>query len=149
MLLFVVGIRAQLLAYLHEFRFEFMGLADHNNERTFRCIHDERVFEFGANEFAANRVCHRDGCCNISIACLRGFTKHNSTHINALSWPLLLFITQTKGRWTAIYATKTDEFVCPPNISETVAVRITKLAHRPRIASTTIKLISKQNLLSI
>ena len=35
------------------------------------------------------------------------------------------------------YATKIDEFVCPPNISETVAVRIMKLTHRPRIASTT------------
>ena len=42
-----------------------------------------------------------------------------------------------------------DEFVCPPNISKTVAVRIMKLAHRPRIASTTIKLISKPVLLSI
>ena len=39
-----------------------------------------------------------------------------------------------------IYTTKIDEFACPPNISETVAVRIMKLAHRPRIASTTIKL---------
>ena len=48
-----------------------------------------------------------------------------------------------------IYTTKIVEFVCPPNISETVAVRIMKLAHRPRIASTTIKLISKQILLSI
>ena len=49
----------------------------------------------------------------------------------------------------AIYTTKIEEFVCPPNISETVAGRITKLAHRPRIASTTIKLISKPMLLSI
>ena len=48
-----------------------------------------------------------------------------------------------------IYTTKIDEFVCPPNISETVAVRIMKLAHRPRIASTTKKLISKPILLSI
>ena len=48
-----------------------------------------------------------------------------------------------------IYTTKREEFVCPPNISETVAVRIMKLAHRPRIASTTIKLISKPILLSI
>ena len=48
-----------------------------------------------------------------------------------------------------IYTTKIDTFVCPPQISETVAVRITKLAHRPRIASTTKKLISKQILLSI
>ena len=48
-----------------------------------------------------------------------------------------------------IYTTKIDEFVCPPNISETVAVRIMKLAHRPRIASATIKLISKPILLSI
>ena len=48
-----------------------------------------------------------------------------------------------------VYHTKIDEFVGPPNISETVAVRIMKLAHRPRIASTTIKLISKPNLMSI
>ena len=48
-----------------------------------------------------------------------------------------------------IYNTKIDEFVCPPNISETVAVRIMKLAHRPRIASTTIKRIAKPILLSI
>ena len=45
--------------------------------------------------------------------------------------------------------TKIEEFVCPPNISQTVAVRTVKLAHRPRIASTTIKLISKPLLLSI
>ena len=48
-----------------------------------------------------------------------------------------------------IYNTKIDEFVCPKNISQTVAVRIMKLAHRPRIASTTIKLISNPILLSI
>ena len=47
-----------------------------------------------------------------------------------------------------IYTTKIDTFVCPPHISETVAVRITKLAHRPRIDSTTITLISKSILLS-
>ena len=45
--------------------------------------------------------------------------------------------------------TKIEEVVCPPNISETVAVRTMKLAHRPRIASTTIKLISKPIFLSI
>ena len=47
-----------------------------------------------------------------------------------------------------INTTKIGTFVCPPNISETVAVRIMKLAHRPRIASTTIKLVSKSILLS-
>ena len=47
------------------------------------------------------------------------------------------------------YTTKIDTFVCPPHISETVAVRIMKLAHRSRIASTTKKIISKQILLSI
>ena len=58
-------------------------------------------------------------------------------------------------RWTIkvfyiyIYTTKIDGVVCPPNISETVAVRTVKLAHRPRIASTTIKLISKPILLSV
>ena len=44
-----------------------------------------------------------------------------------------------------IYTTKIDGVVCPPNISETVAGRLMKLAHRPRIASTMIKLISKPN----
>ena len=48
-----------------------------------------------------------------------------------------------------IYTTKIDGVVCPPNISETVAGRLMKLAHLPRIASTTIKLISKRMLLSI
>ena len=43
--------------------------------------------------------------------------------------------------YAAIYTTKIDGVVCPPNISETVAVRTVKLAHRPRIASTTITLI--------
>ena len=41
------------------------------------------------------------------------------------------------------------EFVCPQDISQTVDVRIIKLAHRPRIASKTNKLISKPILLSI
>ena len=40
------------------------------------------------------------------------------------------------------------QLVCPPSISKTVAVRILKLAHRPRITSTMIKLISKSILLS-
>ena len=48
-----------------------------------------------------------------------------------------------------IYTTKIDVVVCPPNISETVAGRLMKLAHRPRIASTMIKLISKPILLPI
>ena len=56
---------------------------------------------------------------------------------------------QTVAIASYIYNTKIDEFVCPPNIPETVAVRIMKLAHRPRVASTTIKLISKPILLSI
>ena len=45
--------------------------------------------------------------------------------------------------------TKIYEFVCPPNISETVAVKILKLAHRPCIASTTIAFNSKAIVLSI
>ena len=49
----------------------------------------------------------------------------------------------------SIYTTKIEGVVCPPNISETVAVRTMKLTHRPRIASTTIKLISKPILLPI
>ena len=52
-------------------------------------------------------------------------------------------------RTDTIYTTKIDEVVCPPNISETVALRTVKLAHRPCIASTTIKFISKPILLSI
>ena len=48
-----------------------------------------------------------------------------------------------------IYTTKIDGVVCPPNISEAVAGRLMKLAHRQRIASTTIKLISTKFLLSI
>ena len=58
---------------------------------------------------------------------------------------------QKQGRYekAIIYTTKIEEFVCPPNISETVAVRIMKLTRHPRIASTTIKLISKPILLSI
>ena len=47
-----------------------------------------------------------------------------------------------------IYTTKIDTFVCLPNISETVSVTIMKLAHRTRIDSTTITLISKSILLS-
>ena len=39
-----------------------------------------------------------------------------------------------------IYITKIDGVVCPPNISDTIAGRLMKLAHRPRIASTMIKL---------
>ena len=48
-----------------------------------------------------------------------------------------------------IYATKIDVVVCPPNISETVAGRLIKVAHSPRIASTMIKLISKPIVLPI
>ena len=48
-----------------------------------------------------------------------------------------------------IYTANMDEFVFPPNISEKVTVRMVKLAHRPRIASTTIKFISKPILLSM
>ena len=49
----------------------------------------------------------------------------------------------------AIYTTKIDGVVCPPNISKTVAGKLMKLAHRPCIASTVIKLISKPILLPI
>ena len=52
------------------------------------------------------------------------------------------------GTIATIYTTKIDGVFCPPNISETVAVRTVKPAHRPRIASTTIKFISKPILLS-
>ena len=48
-----------------------------------------------------------------------------------------------------IYTTKIDGVVGPPNISETVAGRLMKLAHRQRIASTTITLISTKFVLSI
>ena len=55
----------------------------------------------------------------------------------------------TRQHLATIYTTKIDGVVCPPNISETVAGRLMKLAHRPRIASTIIKLISKPILLPI
>ena len=48
-----------------------------------------------------------------------------------------------------IYTTKIYGVVGPPNISESVAGRLIKLAHRPRIASTMIKLISKPICLPI
>ncbi len=56
-----------------------------------------------------------------------------------------------KWRWSNIYrpTTKIDGVVCPPNISETVAGRLMKLAHRPRITSPIIKLISKPIVLPI
>ena len=50
----------------------------------------------------------------------------------------------TAAQLKSILLLKIDGVVCPPNISETVAGRLMKLAHRHRIASTTIKLISKQ-----
>ncbi len=50
---------------------------------------------------------------------------------------------------STIYTTKIDGVGCPPNISETVAGRLMNLAHRQRIASTTIKPISKPILVSI
>ena len=62
------------------------------------------------------------------------------THIIAL---------YNRNMHTKIYLYILGTFVCPPHISETVAVRIMKRAHRPRIASKTNKLISKQMLLSI
>ena len=49
--------------------------------------------------------------------------------------------------WWGNVTTTIYEFFCPPDISETIAVRIMKLAHCPRIASATIKLISKPILL--
>ena len=57
--------------------------------------------------------------------------------------------TISQNKTVDIYTTKIDGVVCPPNISETVAGRLMKLAHRPRIASTMIKLISKPILLPI
>ena len=53
------------------------------------------------------------------------------------------------SNWLRPSQSKIDGVVCPPNISETVAGRLTKLAHRPRTASTMIKLISKPILLPI
>ena len=51
-------------------------------------------------------------------------------------------ITDTLCDEADIYTAKIAGIVCPPNISETG--RHMKLAHRQRIASTTIKLISKK-----
>ena len=48
-----------------------------------------------------------------------------------------------------IDTTKIDGVVCTPNIPETVAGRLMKFVHRPPIASTMIKLISKPFLLHI
>ena len=39
----------------------------------------------------------------------------------------------------SMYTTKIDGVVCPPNISETVAGRLMKLAHRPHIDQTHFK----------
>ena len=64
--------------------------------------------------------------------------KYRCRHTTAVGWIFPI-----------IYTTKIDGVFCPPNISETVAVRTVKLAHRPRISSTTITLISKPILLSI
>ena len=64
-----------------------------------------------------------------------------SLQASVITCPFLTVIT--------IYTTKIGEFACPPNISETIVIRIMKFAHRPPIASTTIKLISKPMLLSI
>ncbi len=58
--------------------------------------------------------------------------------IVAVKWEMLLAN-------TTIYTTEIYGVVCPPNISETVAGRLMKLAHRPRIASAMITLNSKQN----
>ena len=65
-------------------------------------------------------------------------------------YPLRMCVICLKYRMSnVIYTTKIGTFVCPPHSSETVAVTIMKLAHCPRIASTTKTLISKQILLSI
>ena len=69
---------------------------------------------------------------------------------SAFSWGLVTCqgnsIPQASGLISTpdIYTTKIDGVVSPPNISETAAGRLMKLAHRQRIASTTITLISKQ-----
>ena len=88
----------------------------------------------------------------------RGCNKLNTTHhaIPRISRKLYV-IGSTRTHWRRyqpsatlrIYTSKIDGVVCPPNISETVAGRIMKLAHLPRIASTMIKLISKPILLPI
>ena len=64
---------------------------------------------------------------------------------------MILNINSTRGHTGSllVYTIKIQEYVCPPNISETVAARTMKLSHRARIALTTIKLISKPILLAI
>ena len=64
-------------------------------------------------------------------------------------FPTFQVDTRPRVNAAAIYTTKIDGVVCQPNISETVAVRTVKLAHRPRIASTTINFISRPILLYI
>ena len=80
----------------------------------------------------------------------RSWSSWNSRDGRPPSLVLSLYLVRIGPTWNRfIYTTTIEEFVCPPNISETVAVSIMKLAHRPCIASTTIKLISKPILLSI
>ena len=71
---------------------------------------------------------------------VKRLTSGNCELLNtsALFYPMETVIRQV------IYTTKIDGVVCPPNISETFAGRLMKLAHRQSIASTTIKLILKK-----
>ena len=72
---------------------------------------------------------------------LRPATQHLSSIVLSGSYFYLQHIIPLSTNCVHLDTTKIDEFVCPPTISQTVAVRIMKLAHRQRIASTTIKLI--------
>ena len=76
------------------------------------------------------------------------YQSHGISH-PAMKYPLVLSLFRQQITFRYIFTTKIDGVVCPPYISETVAGRLLKLAHRPRIASTMIKLISKPILLPI
>ena len=69
-----------------------------------------------------------------------------TTPVYAISRSILTLTRYLSILFLNIYTTKIGTFVCPPHISETVADRIMKLAHRPRIASTTKKTHFKTNL---
>ena len=77
-------------------------------------------------------------CCLSPLPLIVLYSVVSSAHCN-----VLLVIPSSKSL-TDIYITEIDGVVCPPNISETDAGTLVKLAHRQRIASTTIKLILKR-----
>ena len=116
----------------------------------------QKIIEIQSKIKEENKVSYLMGDFNIDLLKVNIHAKTNEFVNDVISQGFLPKITRptriTPHSATLIdhiYTTKIDGVVCPPNISETLAVRTVKLAHRPRIASTTIKLISKPILLSI